>query len=121
MKKMLVKLFTSLAKVHSNPKLHSSGSFVLKAHPYIGARPGNIFTCSSCGNSCVKYKCPYSIKDLTVEEVYERIDFLEKCEGKIQIKQSHRYFFQVHGQMAVTGRHTTYFVVWTLKGQPLNH
>ena len=112
-------LFTSLAKAHSNPKFHSCGLFVLKAHPYIGASPDNIFTCSCCGSSCVEYKCPYSIKDLTVEEGYERTDFLEKCEGGIQLKQSHKYFFQVQGQMAVTGHHTSYFVVWTLKGQPL--
>ena len=54
-------LFTSLAKVHKNPKLHTCGLFVLKAHPYIGASPDNIFTCSCCGSSCVEYKCPYSI------------------------------------------------------------
>ena len=54
-----------------------------------------------------------------MEEGYERTDFLEKCEGGIQLKQSHTYFFQVQGQMAITGHHTTYFVVWTLKGQPL--
>ena len=54
-----------------------------------------------------------------MEDGYEKTDFLEKFEGQIKLKQSHKYFFQVQGQMAVTGHHATYFVVWTLKGQPL--
>ena len=112
-------LFTSLAKVHSNPKLHTCGLFILKPHPYIGASPDNIFSCSCCGSSCVEYKCPYSIKDLEVEEGYEKTDFLEKCEGQLQLKRNNKYFYQVQGQMALTGHQTTYFVVWTLKGQPL--
>ena len=82
-------LFTSSAKVHSNPKFHMCGLLVMKAHPYISASPDNIFTCSCCGSSCVEYKCPYSIKDLTEEEGYESTDFLDKCEGGIQLKQSH--------------------------------
>ena len=63
--------FTSMAKLHKNPKLHICGLFVLKSHPYIGASPDNIFSCSCCHNACVEYKCPYSITDQTVEEGYE--------------------------------------------------
>ncbi|XP_022792263.1 uncharacterized protein LOC111331423 [Stylophora pistillata] len=108
-----------MAKLHKNAKLHNCGLFVLKSHPYIGASPDNMFSCSCCQNACVEYKCPYSIKDQKVEEGYKNTDFLETCDGKLQLKRSHKYFFQVQGQMALTGLQTTYFVVWTLKGQPL--
>eukprot|EP00794_Sanderia_malayensis_P001118 gene1118-469_t len=111
--------FTTIAKLHTNPKLHICGLFVLKSHPYIGASPDSIFSCSCCQNSCVENKCPFSIKDVTVEEGYKKTDFLENCDGKLQLKCNHKYFFQVQGQMALTGLETTYFVVWTMKGQPL--
>eukprot|EP00794_Sanderia_malayensis_P016402 gene16402-18039_t len=111
--------FTTIAKLHTNPKLHICGLFVLKSHPYIGASPDNIFSCSCCQNSCLEYKCPFSIKDVTVEEGYKKTDFLENCDGKLQLKRNHKYFFQVQGQMALTGLETTYFVIWTMKGQPL--
>jgi len=111
--------FKTVGASHSNANLYISGLFVLKSHPYIGASPDNIFVCSCCGPACVEYKCPYSIKDLTVQEGYHKTDFLENVNGKLQLKRTHKYYFQVQGQMALTGHQTTYFVVWTLKGQPL--
>jgi len=37
-------------------------------------------------------------------------------EGKVTLKRNHAYFFQVQGQLAISGRKWCDFVVWTCKG-----
>ena len=76
--------FNEEGKKHTDPKMHACGLFICKAHPYLGASPDNIFSCSCCGSACVEYKCPYSIKDMTVEEGWEKTDFLDKVDGKLR-------------------------------------
>lgn len=72
--------------------------FFCKAHPYLGATPYNVFTCSCCGSSCTEYKCPYSSKDLTIEEGWEKTDFLE-IDEKLRLKISHKYHFKSNGNL----------------------
>ena len=72
--------------------------FFCKAHPYLGATPYNVFTCSCCGSSCTEYKCPYSTKDLTIEEGWEKTDFLE-IDEKLRLKISHKYHFKSNGNL----------------------
>jgi hypothetical protein len=36
--------------------------------------------------------------------------------GKISLKKTHSFYYQIQGQMALTGRHWCDFFVWTLKG-----
>ena len=55
-------IFNEEGKQHASPKLHACGLFICKAHPYLGATPDNIFTCSCCCPSCAEYKCRYSIR-----------------------------------------------------------
>ena len=101
---------------HSHPKLLPCGLFILKSHPYIGATPDNIFTCKCCEHRiCVEYKCPYSIREHDVSDSWDKTDFLEKVNDIIQLKRNHKYFTQITGQMAITGRDQCYFVAWTTK------
>lgn len=108
--------FYGEGKKHNNPKLIDCGLIVPEAYPFLGASPDNIFVCSCCGPACVEYKCPYSIKDHSVKDDWAKTDFLEEIDGKIQLKRSHKYYFQVQGQMGISGYHKTYFCVWTSKG-----
>ena len=61
----------------------------------------------------VEVKCPFSIKDQTVDD---SCDFLMKDEvGKICLKKSHKYYTQVVSQIHISGASFAYFVVWTEK------
>lgn len=118
MKKMQVPHF-SMKKASNMPTLKCMHVvfFFCKGHPYLGATPYNVFTCSCCGSSCTEYKCPYSTKDLTIEEGWEKTDFLE-IDEKLRLKRSHKYHFKVKSQMGICGYKITFFVVWTCKGKP---
>ena len=71
--------------------------------------------CSCCGTTALEIKCPYSIWDLCFSEAWEQTDFLEQRDGVIQLKRSHKYFFQVTGVMAAKSLSKFYFVVCTTK------
>ena len=51
-------------------------------------------------NSVVEGKCPYTQRNLTIEEAIATNNFcLEKKDGKISLKQKHLRWHQVQGQM----------------------
>ena len=76
---------------HNIPKLLTSGLYVSKPHPYLGATP--------------------SIKYYSIEEALGKMTFLELLENNTQLKRNHQYYTQIIGQMALTGYSQTYFVV----------
>ena len=84
----------------------------------MGATPDNIFTCSCCENTCVEYKCPYSIRSEEVSDAWNITAYLELNGNELRLKKSHNYYAQIQGQMAIIGNRKTYFVVWTEKGNP---
>ena len=104
---------------HKHPKLILCGLFVFKPHPYLGATPDNIFICKCCSERyCVEYKCPFSISNEQISDSWHKTSFLEKVDGLLQLKRSHKYYTQINGQMAITGITQSYFVVWTTQGPP---
>ena len=65
----------------------------------------------------VEVKCPYSMRNKTVEEMYAVNSFCcHLVDGEPTLKHHHDYYYQIQGQMAITGIHSSDFVVWT----PLN-
>ena len=64
--------------------------------------------------SLVEYKCPYSVRDITVEEACKKKDFTAYVkDGQVTLKHTHRYYYQVQGQMAICQRRWCDFVIWT--------
>jgi hypothetical protein len=90
--------------------------WVLKDKPYIGASPDGLMTCHCCQSACVKIKCSFSIREYVGEDKWHETDFLECVNNNIQLKRSHKYYYQITAQMAVTGIFKTFFVVWTTRG-----
>ena len=68
----------------------------------------------------VEYKCPYSARELTPSEACTQLSNfyceLDSDSGKLLLKQTHNYFYQIQGVMAITNRKWCDFVVWTPKG-----
>lgn len=49
-----------------------------------------------------------------ISDALKETDYLENNNDVIQLKRSHKYYYQ----LAVTGLRRGYFCVWTGKGQP---
>ena len=61
----------------------------------------------------MEIKCPSSKLDQSINDV------LEKANGKIQLKRSHKYFYQIQGQMFSTQLKRVNFLVYFGKNVPL--
>ena len=64
--------------------------------------------------------CPYSVRGMLISEVWNKVEYLEMHEGKLELKGGHRYYTQMTREIAMSGLERRVFVVvWTGKGDPL--
>lgn len=88
--------------------MEDSGLIINSIHPYFGASPDKIISCTCCGKGCVEIKCPYCLRDSSLEEVPgNKLCFVP---GTKELDENHTYFYQVQMQMALTGTSCTDFV-----------
>ena len=98
------------------------GLFVKGDYPFLAGSPDGMFVCKCCSPAAIEAKCPYSVRfeDLHKEEVYRKVEFLEKgSDAKPKLKTTHRYYSQVQAVMWVIGANHCYFIVWTEGHRPL--
>jgi hypothetical protein len=63
----------------------------------------------------LEVKCPHSVRNLTPTEACDESEFYCRLNsaGQLELKQNHRYYAQVQGQMAIGERPWCDFVVYT--------
>ncbi|KAH7935720.1 hypothetical protein HPB52_012963 [Rhipicephalus sanguineus] len=87
-------------------ELQSVGLFVNPEQPWLGASPDAIVhdPVEDPPWGCVEVKCPYSMKDADQEKLLSCRDICVSFDSLNHpaLKQSHPYFAQVMGQMAIT-------------------
>ena len=92
------------------------GFFVHADEPYLGASPDGLVTVEDCETGCLEIKCTFAHQYHTIPEACEESAFfLEKTSAGIQLKRNHPYYYQVMGQLGVTGLKWSHFVVFTKK------
>jgi hypothetical protein len=73
--------------------------------PFLAASPdGKV--CLEGETGVLKVKCPFPARDLTILEAVQKIpNFCMQLgdDGKMSLKRSHEYFYQVQGQLMVSG------------------
>ena len=102
------------AKKHKNLKVRESGLVILESHPWIGASPDLLVECDCHGLGLVEIKCPGSIRNQAPTS--SNYKHLKNIKGKDILNTSSEYYCQIQGQMALTKRYYTDFLVLTLKG-----
>lgn len=96
---------------HTNFSVNSCGLFVSHEHPYVGASPDGLVSCTCCGDGCLEIKCPLCQDPTKIPECLN-------IDGTL--KKEHAYFYQVQFQMGITGRLYSDFVVWKESGMLVN-
>lgn len=107
---------TFMACQGRNIAVEETGLHVHKDYSYIAVSPDRIvFEGSDQG--LLEVKCPRSKKGMTPAEACNSDDFCcHIVDGSVVLKETHAYYFQVQGQMAVVGAQWCDFVVWTNNG-----
>jgi hypothetical protein len=93
------------------------GLMVSKSNVFLGASPDGVVKCSICGEFLVEIKCFFPQKNfhpknaLIVSKVCEKVD-----DNTLRMIPRHKYFYQIHGQLAVSGLEKCILVAYTQKG-----
>ena len=97
------------------------GLILSKLYPFLGTSLDCIVTnVDSLDTWGVRIKYPSSKLDQSINDVLrDKKFYLEKANGKIQLKRSHKYYYQIQGQMFCTQLKRVDFVVYFRKNVPL--
>ena len=106
-----------LNKRHRCFSTQESGLLVMEQFPYIGATPDLFVQCQCHGEGLCEIKCPYTMRDQIPSS--SSISYLCSTNNGDQLKTNHEYYFQIQGQMGVSGRHYCDFFVYTSSGYHL--
>ena len=103
------KLYSNLKrKTHKKFQVHDAGLSIDNTHPFIAASPDLIVSCRCHGKGLCEIKCPYIVRNKAPIH-WEHIE-----SGHLSRKSP--YFFQIQGQMEVTGLSYCDLFVYTAHG-----
>ncbi|XP_055954502.1 uncharacterized protein LOC126811236 [Patella vulgata] len=92
----------------TNTKTKSCGLFVSETHPMLAASPDRVID----DETLVEVKCPYSARNYLISE--QTVPYLTITDGKLTLKKTHNYYYQIQGQLFCAGRRQCKFIVFTL-------
>lgn len=103
-------------------EVYHSGLIINPGVPYLGASPdGKVFDKSSEDMfGLIEIKCPYKFRNLNVRDAVLDsafcLEYVDSDSGPmLRLKRNHAYYFQVQGQMALSGLGWCDFVVYTFQ------
>ena len=102
---------------HRNFSVVEPGFYIASSHQFIGASPDGLVDCSCHDPGLLEIKCPWSMRNLTVEDMAKQSQSCLQTDesGNISLKRNHTYFYQVQCQMFCTNRKWCDFLVCTAK------
>ena len=105
---------------HEGTTVQECGFIISKHYPHLGATPDGMVVCPHCQDSGIlEIKCPFKYRKVPPKEeaAREKDFFCELVEDKVTLKRNYAYYFQVQGQMPLSGKKWCDFYVWTLAGR----
>ena len=83
---------------------------------YLGASPDGLMYVGLGKIAIVEVKCPYKHRNNTIAQACQDSAFCLVINSDDQpvLKQNHDYYFQIIGQLGITGAEYCDFIVWTL-------
>lgn len=105
---------------HTNFVVRLAGLVIDPRYPFLGASPDGFVSCECCGKGVLEIKCTYKYRDdlpTSKAALSDHTYFLEKDSSneEIHLSRSHKYYYQVQGQMSICGVGYCDFVCWPKK------
>lgn len=95
-------------KCGGNVSVKNVGLIISSQFPFLGASVDGVISCSKCGVGILEIKCPYGKgtdkwRNTEPEECSLNKNFFAELSdtGKLLLKRTHNYYYQVIGQLAV--------------------
>ena len=104
-----------------NINVKKVGLLLSKSHPYLGASLDAVIKNVDSGERWgVEIKCPFSKFSQNIDLVVsDKKFYLQKKDNNISLKKSHKYFYQIQGQMFCSNLNRVDLVVWFGNDKPL--
>lgn len=110
------KAYQALKSGVENFKMRECGLVLHTEYSFLGASPDWLVSKNGMFG-LVEIKCPYSMYGRTIQEARQKSNFC--CEinnATPSLKLYHEYYYQIQGQLAITGVEWCDFVVWLGNG-----
>ena len=110
--------YVSLKATDGTPvEVKECGIALHTTYRYLGASPDRVVfdRREKPRFGLLEVKCPFSAyrDGLTVEQASQRADFCcTLVDGQVKLKKDHAYYYQVQGQLAITGARWCDFFIW---------
>ena len=110
--------YAEYMKASGNPvQVSDCGVVISNAMPWLAASPDRKVIDKVFGFGIVEIKCPFTLRNVTPEEACADPNFYcHLVNGKPELKKDHPYYYQVQGQLGLTGLKWCDFVVFLQKG-----
>lgn len=83
---------------------------------FLGATPDMLIECKCRDVGVVDVKCPWKVKDTNLSHL---LNDAKRCvresDGALEIKTTHRYYYQVQAQMFVWKTDYADFILWNME------
>lgn len=106
--------FKKLSSKHQELTVAESGLVINQTWPFLGASPDRIRSCNCHGKTLVECKSLFSKRNL-FPGIAASENLIKTTKG-FQLKEKTSWYYQIQGQMAITGIHHTDLVIYTNKG-----
>ena len=112
-KAALEEYLSTQIQTHLDFNLCGSGLWVSCEVPYLAGSPDGVTECRCCGRGIVEVKCPYQLRDSTMEEFLadKNSCMVADENGCPSLRRKHQHFYQVQAQMYVCDVQFCDFVV----------
>lgn len=105
---------------HKRLTVMERGLVIQSDLPYLGASPDGFVYCPCCRTyqRLLEIKCPYKWRFLSPRAAAHDKKFFcyINSKGKVKLKKTSTYYYQIQGLMALCKLKECDFVIWTLKG-----
>lgn len=97
--------------------IEKCGLFLDKEYGFLGASPDGQYE----NDLLIEIKCPFSAAGMVFEDAIKlkKITFWKMCGNELVLNKSHNWYYQVQGQLHVTGRSQCLFAIWFGSNIPL--
>ena len=102
---------------HRKCQVSEVGLIVSHQDPILGTSPDGIVKCSICGTFLIEIKCLFTYRNFFPKPALTTAKICKTDEnGQLKIIKSHKYNYQIQGQMAITGIHKRILIGYTKRG-----
>ena len=94
----------------TSTEVRQCGLFINPDFPFLAASPDGVI---ESNNEIIEIKCPYNGRNKKIQQGKD-FSFLTLENQKLALKKTHKYYYQIQGQMACSKKAVCHFVVYTL-------